>query len=105
MSYIPEEQLGRYEFIDYSINSEKFWHIIFDIEKNMYLATWGRIGKRSPQPKAYTAQEAAKKIREKVAKGYKKNNNSKYKRVKGSSAIAFILSLAAEDGDGSNCPE
>lgn len=99
MSFIPESDLGRYEFIDPSINSRKFWHIIYDMEKNQYLATWGRIGQGSPPPKVYTAKEAAKKIKEKVNKGYQKNNAPRYGKVIGNLAVNFIMSLM-EDGDG-----
>lgn len=99
MSYIPESDLGRYEFIDPTVNSRKFWHIIYDVEKNQYMATWGRIGQGSPPPKIYTGKEAAKKIKEKVGKGYKQNKNPRYARVIGSLAVAYILSLC-DDGDG-----
>jgi hypothetical protein len=96
---IRDDELGRYECR--TDGHSKFWHIVHDVERNVYLATWGKIGKGSPPPKEYTEAEARKKINEKLSpkKGYVKNNNPRYAKVKGSVAVAFILSLE-QDGDG-----
>lgn len=78
---------GRYEYRDG--NSKKFWHIILDMTQQVCIASWGRIG-NSPQSKTYTREEAAKKIREKIAKGYIKKQG--YEEVIGNNSIHFILS-------------
>jgi hypothetical protein len=58
--------LGRYEMTENGHN--KFWSIR-QLPSGNYEATWGRIG-TAGQSIIYSAVEAAKKIREKIAKGY-----------------------------------
>jgi len=87
---IHDQELGRYEFIDMSINSCKFYHIIHDLSRNVYIAKWGRIG-NAPQSKEYTESQARKKISEKIKKGYVHKEG--YPAVRGSAAVNFIRSL------------
>jgi predicted DNA-binding WGR domain protein len=96
---IADTELGRYVCI--GNGHKKFWHIAHDVEKDVYLATWGKIGNRPPPAKEYTEKQARKKIDEKLTmrKGYvyTKDNNPKWEKVRGSVAVAFILSLDGED--------
>jgi len=88
---IPKSMLGRYEYVDWSANHNKFWHIIHDQSTNTYRATWGRIGNRSPDPIEYPEKKAYTKISEKIKKGYKKVEGSV--EVVGALSINFINSL------------
>ena len=87
---ISKELLGRYHCINSEKNHYKFWHIVFDKSKQIYIATWGRIGRNSPPPKEYTEDQAIKKIRDKMSerKGYKKVDG--YDEVIGSQSVPFI---------------
>ena len=79
---------GRYELIDPTKNHRKFWHIVYDQSKQVCIATWGRIGNRSPEPKEYTVAEAQKKIQQKLKKGYEKVDG--YTEKIGCQSIHFI---------------
>jgi len=79
---------GRFECINLEKNHRKFWHIVLDQSKGMVIATWGRIGNRSPSPKEYTIEQAEKKVKEKLKKGYKKVKG--YPEKIGSQSINFI---------------
>ena len=88
---IPKEYLGRYEFSDPSINSNKFWHIVFDMSTQTYICSYGRIGTRGHDPIIYDEKTAARKIREKIKKGYSKKEG--YAETIGCQSIHFINSL------------
>lgn len=79
---------GRYEMVDRASNTSKFWWIVFDQSKQVCICTWGRIGNHSPPPKEYTLEEAEKKVREKLKKGYSKVAG--YDEKIGSQSIHFI---------------
>lgn len=79
---------GRYELIDLEKNHRKFWWIVLDQSTQKVLATWGRIGNISPAPKEYTIEEAHKKVREKIKKGYEKKEG--YTAKVGCQSIHFI---------------
>ncbi len=79
---------GRYELIDLENNHRKFWWIVLDQSTQKVLATWGRIGNSSPAPKEYTIEEAHKKVREKLKKGYEKKEG--YTEKIGCQSIHFI---------------
>lgn len=80
--------MGRYEFV--SGTSAKYWHIVFDRSKQVYLAKWGKIGKAPQGSKEYSRNEVEKKIREKINKGYYKVPG--YEDEIGSNSVHFILS-------------
>jgi len=79
---------GRYEMVNQDTNTSKFWHIVYDKSKQVAICTWGRIGNRSPSPKEYTLDEAEKKIRQKLKKGYTKVSG--YDESIGCQSIHFI---------------
>lgn len=79
---------GRFEMVNPSTNTSKFWHIVFDRSTQMCVCTWGRIGNRSPTPKEYTIQQAQTKIRQKLKKGYDKVSG--HTEEIGSQTIHFI---------------
>jgi len=86
---IPKEYLGRYQFTDWSINSNKFWHIIYDMNKQTYLVTFGRNGTRGQNPlSSYDEKKAMSKIKEKIRKGYRKIEG--YDETIGRQSIDFI---------------
>jgi len=47
-------QYGRYEMVNRSTNTNKFWWVVFDQSLQKVICTWGRIGNSSPEPKIYT---------------------------------------------------
>jgi len=81
-------QYGRYEMVNRSTNTNKFWWVVFDQSLQKVICTWGRIGNSSPEPKLYTIEEAEKKIKQKLKKGYKKVEG--YEEKIGSQSIHFI---------------
>jgi predicted DNA-binding WGR domain protein len=87
---IESSMLGRYEYYNSEINSDKFWHIVYDMNQATFVACWGRNrpGNRGAQSKTYTEAEAIKKIREKMKKGYKKISG--YDEIIGENAIDWI---------------
>lgn len=46
---IQRDLLGRYEYIDPSINSKKYWHLVYNKDTRQYTAKWGRIGQRAQE--------------------------------------------------------
>ena len=66
---INYEKLGRYEFIDYSINSDKFWTIKY-IKPNEYEVEYGRNGQAAHSTLVINEKIASKRIKEKILKGY-----------------------------------
>ena len=92
---ISENLLGRYECIDSSTNTRKFWWLVFDKDTRQYTAYWGRIG-NGPQETVYVGDDVAmKKIKEKLKKGYEKREG--YKTVEGCNARHFILSILEKE--------
>jgi len=86
--------LGRYEYIDPAANSHKFWHIVLDKDKMVCHATWGRIGNNSPPATQYDIDKAAKKIKEKLRKGYVKVNG--YSESTGNLSTHFCEEILEE---------
>lgn len=84
-------ELGRYEFV--GGNSAKYWHIVFDKTKRVYLAKWGKIGKSPQGSKEYSREQAFKKIREKVNKGY--GLVPGFEESVGENSVHFILEECA----------
>ena len=85
---ISESNLGRYEYRDN--NSDKYWHIIYDRTKQVYLAQWGKRSNPSPQgQKEYSEAEVRKKVVEKQKKGYYKVNG--YQTSAGANSLHFIM--------------
>ena len=80
--------LGRYEFVGGT--SSKYWHIILDATRSVYIAKWGRIGNAPQGSKEYTYEEAMKKISQKIKKGYAKEDG--YEESRGNNATHFIMS-------------
>ena len=37
---IPQSNLGRYECVDSSTNTKKYWHLMYDKTKGKYIAIW-----------------------------------------------------------------
>jgi len=93
---IPKNLLGRYEFTDWSKNSNKFWHIIFNTSKNEYVVHYGRIGNKGVMHK-YNETQALKKIKDKIRKGYKKNTSGNYQEIVGTQSIDFIKNILGAD--------
>jgi predicted DNA-binding WGR domain protein len=94
---ISESDLGRYEYHSNEENSHKFWWLIYDKTTRTYIAAWGRVGAK-PQTKEYVGDSVAfKKVQEKLKKGYRRINNSKYATTQGSNAENFILSICEEE--------
>jgi len=92
---INKEYLGRYEFTDWSVNSNKFWHIIYDLNTSTYLVTFGRKGTRGQNPlNSYNEKKAFSKIKEKIRKGYKKVGG--YDEIIGRQSIDFIKKFCGE---------
>jgi len=83
--------LGRYELIDPTTNTRKFWHIVLDRTTQTCFATWGRIGCRSPEPVVYDLIKAMKKVKEKMKKGYSKVGG--YEEAVGSKSIHFVKKM------------
>lgn len=79
---------GRYEMVNRSTNTSKFWWVVLDESKQVVICTWGRIGNQSPPPKEYTLAEAMTKIKQKLKKGYDKVDG--YEEKVGSQSIHFI---------------
>ena len=94
---ISKELLGRYQYTCYEENSNKFWHIIFDMSAQTYICSYGRIGTRGHEPIYYTEQQARTKIKDKIKKGYMKITNKAYDEIIGSQAIDYINRLC--DGE------
>ena len=86
---ITQEMLGKYKYVGGT--SDKFWHIIHDRSRNVCVAKWGRNGRPPQGTKEYSMEQARKKVREKIKKGYVKVDGS-LEHI-GSNAIAFITSV------------
>lgn len=86
---IDRQSLGRYEYHNDSENSHKFYHIVYDRNQQTYIAAWGRVGTKG-QYKAYTEAEALRKIREKIGKGYRKDQSGRYEETIGENSIDWI---------------
>jgi len=94
---ISESLLGRYEYVNPSENSQKYWWLMYDIDTRQYVAFWGRIkGHETPRETVYVGDDTAmKKIKEKIKKGYSRREG--YKTVEGCNARHFILSLLEKE--------
>ena len=66
---IHYEKLGRYEFVDYNINSDKFWTIKY-IKPNEYEVKYGRNGQDAHSTLIINEKVATKRVKEKILKGY-----------------------------------
>lgn len=62
-------KLGRYEYVNHSINSDKFWSIKY-VKPNEYEVMYGKNGYGAQQTLTVDEKVAAKRIKEKLAKGY-----------------------------------
>ena len=85
--------LGRYEFYgttDAGNPSEKYWHIVFDKSRQVYIATYAGIGKTGQEHEYPNDQGKIEKlIRSKVKKGYNKVDG--YNETTGANSIHFIM--------------
>mgnify|MGYP003585763689 CR=1 FL=1 len=88
---ISQSNLGRYECVDSSTNTKKYWHLMYDKTKGKYIAIWGRIGNRGQETLYEGDSTAMKKVQEKLKKGYVLKSG--HETVIGNNAENFILSI------------
>jgi predicted DNA-binding WGR domain protein len=91
-------QCGRYEYRGTTNNgnpSRKFWHVIHDKTRGVYVAKWGAIGRGVQGTKEYSRSEVTKKIREKTNKGYSYVEG--YDESIGENSIHFIKNFLADE--------
>jgi predicted DNA-binding WGR domain protein len=91
-------QCGRYEYrgsTDKGNASRKFWHIIHDKSRGVFVAKWGAIGRGVQGTKEYSSSEAIKKVREKTGKGY--GYVEGYEESIGENSIHFIRNFLSSE--------
>lgn len=85
--------LGMYHCINPIKNHKKYYHVLWDNNKQCYVCKYGRIG-NSPQIKEYrkTKREMEALIRSKIKKGY--NHIPGYEtKIGNNNTLEYLLSL------------